>query len=205
MTESRFDLIITGNLAPGVSRDAAISKLAALFKRSNEQVEPLLSGKASRVRKDLSETELRRYKQAFDAIGVITKTQATEPKQETSTSNSPSSISGLSLCPNGTPVLSDDERQHSPVTAPDTSHISIVELGKNLSDIEEPPPLPAPETEYISLAAAGTTLLPADTPPVEPPVVNISQLSLCGTGTPLLDPKPKVEYRIPNTEHLDLL
>ncbi|WP_269620080.1 hypothetical protein [Zhongshania sp. BJYM1] len=205
MTESRFDLILTGNLAPGVSRDAAISKLAALFKRSIEQVEPLLSGKASRVRKDLNETELQRYQQAFNAIGVVTKVLPAAPKLETSTSNIPSSTPHLSLCPNGTPVLSDDERQHPPVAAPETAHLSVVELGQNLSDNGGMPPLPAPDTEHLSLAATGTALLPETRSAVTPPVIQTSQLSLCGTGTPLLDPRPKVEYRIPNTEHLDLL
>ena len=73
MTDIRFDLIMTGNLASGVSREVAISKLAALFKRPPDQVGNLLNGKASRIRKNLTQAELQRYRDAFNKIGVITK------------------------------------------------------------------------------------------------------------------------------------
>jgi hypothetical protein len=82
MTDARFDLILTGNVVPGVSRDVAITKLAALFKRPIEQVDKLLTGKARRIRKDLDDTELQRYQETFSRIGVITEVLAAAIKPQ---------------------------------------------------------------------------------------------------------------------------
>lgn len=207
MTDTRFDLILTGNVAPGVSRDVAINKLAALFKRSSEQVDKLLSGKPSRIRKNLDHTELQRYQEAFSRIGVITdvvptatELQAAQNSTEaTAKQSSPSST--LSLCPNGTPVLSDDERYYPPVSPPDTGSFSVAAAGETLTQ-NEAIPLPAPDTDHISLAPAGETIMPPSESKIV--VAPSSNLSLCGAGTPLLDPKPKTTYRVPNTEHLSL-
>ncbi|MEX1665608.1 hypothetical protein [Zhongshania arctica] len=207
MTDTRFDLILTGNVAPGVSRDVAINKLATLFKRPAEQVAKLLTGKPSRVRKDLDHTELKRYQEAFSRIGVITEVvpTATEPHADQESpeaaakQSSPSST--LSLCPNGTPVLSDDERYYPPIAAPDTGGLSVAAAGETLTQ-NEAIPLPAPDTDHISLAPAGETIMPPSESKIV--VAPSSNLSLCGAGTPLLDPKPKTTYRVPNTEHLSL-
>ncbi|POP53729.1 hypothetical protein [Zhongshania marina] len=202
MTDIRFDLIMTGNLASGVSREVAINKLAALFKRPPEQVGNLLSGKASRIRKNLTQAELQRYRDAFNNIGVITKvlpsaTETSSPESKDAHSST------LSLCPNGTPVLSDAERQHPPISAPDTDHLSIADVGQTLSDEQASPPLPAPDIDHIKLAPAGDELL---SPPRSRPVISpqTSHLSLCGVGTPLLDSKPEIKCRPPKTDHLEL-
>lgn len=207
MTDTRFDLILTGNVAPGVSRDVAINKLATLFKRPVEQVDKLLTGKPSRVRKDLDHTELKRYQDAFSRIGVITEVvpTVTEPHavqgspEAAAKQSSPTST--LSLCPNGTPVLSDDERYYPPIAAPDTGDLSVAAAGETLTQ-NEAIPLPAPDTDHISLAPAGETIMPPTESNVA--VASSSNLSLCGAGTPLLDQKPKPTYRVPNTEHLSL-
>ena len=201
MTDIRFDLIMTGNLASGVSREVAISKLATLFKRPPEQVGNLLSGKASRIRKNLSQAELQRYRDAFNKIGVITKALPSSTVTTTESVTAHSSV--LSLCPNGTLVLSDDERQHPPVAAPDTDHISVANVGESLNDEHSAPPLPTPDIGHISLAPAGEDLLssPTSGPVIKP---QIAHLSLCGVGTPLLDSKPEIKYRPPKTDHLEL-
>lgn len=202
MTDIRFDLIMTGNLASGVSREVAINKLAALFKRPPEQVGNLLSGKASRIRKNLTQAELQRYRDAFNSIGVITKVLPSATESSTPESKDAHS-STLSLCPNGTPVLSDEERQHPPVAAPDTDHISVANVGESLNDEHSAPPLPTPDIGHISLAPAGEDLLssPTSGPVIKP---QIAHLSLCGVGTPLLDSKPEIKYRPPKTDHLEL-
>ena len=204
MTDSRFDLILTGNIAPGVSREAAINKLAALFKRPAEQVDKLLNGKPSRIRKDLNQAELQRYQQAFNNIGVITKVMAATPTPVQTAESKILPSSNLSLCPNGTPVLTADEREHPPLSAPDTDHLSIADIGQTLAESDSIPPVPAPDTTHLSLTAAGTNLLPPAAPQVFTAPQN-SHLSLCCVGTPLLDEKPKATYRTPNTEHLKLL
>lgn len=207
MTDTRFDLILTGNVVPGVSRDVAINKLAALFKRPVEQVDKLLAGKSSRIRKDLDQTELQRYQQAFSRIGVITEVvpSAAERQADNPTAavaKESTLLSTLSLCPNGTPVLSDHERHHPPIYVPDAEHFSIAATGEMLTQ-NEAIPLPAPDTDHISLAPTGATIMPPSESNATA-AAQASHLTLCGAGTPLLDQKPKTTYRVPNTEHLSL-
>jgi hypothetical protein len=207
MTDTRFDLILTGNVVPGVSRDVAITKLAALFKRPVEQVDKLLNGKARRIRKDLDHSELQRYQETFSRIGVITKVlaaaikpQGDQNSTETAAKQSPPS-STLSLCPNGTLVLSDDERNYPPICAPNTGDFSVTTAAEKPTQ-HKTIPLPAPDADYISLAPAGTTIMT----PLESKaaVAQTSNLTLCDPGTPLLDKNPETTYRAPNTEHLSL-
>jgi hypothetical protein len=207
MTDTRFDLILTGNVVPGASRDVAINKLAALFKRPVEQVDKLLEGKPSRIRKDLDHTELQRYQEAFSRIGLTTKTvpsgtemQADQNPTEASAKQSyPSST--LSLCPNGTPVLTDDERHYPAIAAPDTADFSVTSADEPLTQ-NETIPLHAPDTDHISLAPAGATIIPPSESKTA--VKQTSSLTLCSAGTPLVDQKPKTTYQEPNTEHLRL-
>ncbi|MFQ3201665.1 MAG: hypothetical protein ACI9SK_002400 [Zhongshania sp.] len=202
MTDARFDLILTGNVVPGVSRDVAITKLAALFKRPEAQVDTLLTGKARRIRKDLDHTELRRYQETFSRIGVITevlpaaiKPQGDQNPTKTAAKQSPPS-STLSLCPNGTPVLCDNERNYPPIFAPDTRNFSVAAAGETLTQ-NQTIPLPEPDTDHINLAPAGTTIMP----PLESraAVAQTSNLTLCNAGTPLLDQNSETTYRASNT------
>ncbi|WP_339676705.1 hypothetical protein [uncultured Zhongshania sp.] len=200
MTEAQFDLLMTGDTAPGVDRNIAVSKLATLFKRPVEQVDKLLCGKPSRVRKNLNQAELERYQNAFESIGVITKAVASA--QAADVPQIDKTPATLNLCPNGTPVLSEDERYRPAVAAPDTDHLSVADSGENLSS-NDSIPVPAPDTDHISVAPVGSTILPP-APKENPPQKSLSHLSLCGPGTPLLDKKPEPNYRVPNTEHLSL-
>ncbi|AMO68818.1 hypothetical protein DOK_08709 [gamma proteobacterium BDW918] len=206
MTAQRFDLILTGELAPGHPRDIALQQLANLFKRPIDQVEKLLAGKPNRIRKDLDANEIKRYQQVFAKIGLIavakpcnTEGQAKPPIPAATPDSS------LSLSPEGTPVLRDNERPASTASAPDTSHLSLAQSGEILSDQHETPPLPQPDTEHLSLGATGDDLLPPKPPELEIDLDALTaDLSLSEAGTQILPDKPDVAHQVPDTSHLKL-
>ncbi len=206
MTAQRFDLFLTGELAPGHPRGSALQQLAKLFKRPVDQVEKLVAGKPNRIRKDLDASEIQRYQQVFTKIGLISVAKPSSIDDQT-TNPTPvaSAQTNLSLSPEGTPVLRDEERDVSTGAAPDTSHISLANSGETLSDQHEAPPLPLPDTEHISLGAAGDDLLPPKPPEIEIDIEALTaDLSLSEAGTRLLPDKPEVAHKVPDTSHLKL-
>ncbi|MEX1669944.1 hypothetical protein AB4876_13570 [Zhongshania guokunii] len=215
MTTPHFDLIMTGELAPGHSRDAALTQLSALFKRPVDQIEKLLNGRPNRIRKDLSEADLQRYQALFAKIGVITLAQASSaaPRGETATppvaeptpQSATPTTSSLSMSPPGTPVLREEERHFIATAAPDTDHLSLAASGVILADADERPPVPEPNTDDFSLAQAGDDLLPPSLAQIEVDLDALTaDLSLCDIGTPVLDEKPAANHPTPDTSHLSL-
>lgn len=208
MTAPRFDLYLTGELAPGQARDLALQQLATLFKRPVDQVEKLLSGKANRIRKDLDLSQVQRYQQVFVKMGVIAISKpSTAPVPTPATSPSEVAATGqsLNLSPSGTPVLRDDERQIVNASAPDTDHLSLAQSGENLGNQNDTPPLPTPNTEHISLGSAGDNLIESKPPEPEVDIEALTaDLSLCEAGTPVLTPKTETNHPVPDTSHLKL-
>ncbi|MGJ8686026.1 MAG: hypothetical protein ACSHWQ_01000, partial [Spongiibacteraceae bacterium] len=127
MLDERFDLYMTGQLAADSNRELATQQLAKLFKVTPEQISSKLQGKPSRIRKNLPTSELERYRAVFDKLGVITKAEACGGSAEQKVA-APSG-GDLALSPQGTPVLSDEERSSIPAAEPDTSAFSLAEPG----------------------------------------------------------------------------
>ena len=206
MTAQRFDLFLTGDLAPGHQRDVALQQLATVFKRPVDQLEKLLAGKPNRIRKDLDASEIQRYQQVFAKIGIGTLAKPSVSDMQTEQLVPIATPKqNLSLSPEGTPVLRDNERHVSAHAAPDTGHLSLAHRGETLGDQREKPPLPLPDTEYLSLGGIGDDLLPAKPPALEIDLDALTaKLSLSEAGTPLLPEKPDVAHNAPDTSHLKL-
>lgn len=203
MTVQRFDLFLTGELAPDQARDTALQQLATLFKRPVDQVAKLLNGKPNRVRKDLDAEQIQRYQQVFAKIGVIA---VAKPIMDDATvNNTPATNQNLRLSPEGTPVLHEDERYVVNAKAPDTKHLSLAPCGETLAELNEAPPLPSPDIEHISLDPTGTNLGAIRPPEIELDLNALTaDLSLSAAGTPLLSEKPQAQYAVPDTSHLSV-
>lgn len=67
-----FDLIATGQLAPGMEREAVVQRLVALFKCTPEQAERLVAGRAVAVKKGVERETAERYDRQLQQAGVIT-------------------------------------------------------------------------------------------------------------------------------------
>jgi hypothetical protein len=62
--------IVTKGLMAGAARDVALTQLAALFKCSAGQVEPMLAGTVVTVKKGLEVQAASRYKRALEMVGL---------------------------------------------------------------------------------------------------------------------------------------
>lgn len=202
MDNQRFDLYMTGQLAAGGNRDTVTQQLAKLFKVTPEQIAGKLQGKPSRIRKNLPADELERYRAVFDKLGVLTETKACKesPEQNTKTA----ADSELSLSPQGTPVLRDDEHSSIPVVEPDTSAFSLAEPGASLDTNPRPAAVLEPNTDHLSVSELGEGRLSEE--PLVPEVdvdALAGKLEAIAITEPLSPPK-KSPPPPPNTDHIQL-
>ena len=153
MEEQRFDLFLTGHLAVGSDRDRAVQQLAALFKRPPDQIDKLLRGRSSRIRKALNAAEVQRLQAGFDKIGILTEARPCPegtPQQRAIAENIGDSQDTLSLCPTGSPVLRENERRQVDAISIDTSALSLAQGGSRLQEPRETA-VKAPNTDHLHI------------------------------------------------------
>lgn len=218
MDEQAYDLFLTGQIAPGHSREQALQQLAKLFKRQTNQAEQLLAGRPTRIRKNLTAAELEKFQAAFARLGILTEampclddsgsvqtppvTSATSP----GTATNPGSTSGLALDPVGTPVLHEAERRPFTECDIDTSTLSLAATGTTLSS-PRLRQVTTPETDHLSLAAAGSDMQDHYRETREEDLDALTAgLSMASTGEAMLEEqykKPQTAIQ-PNTDKLKL-
>lgn len=206
MTEARYDLYLSGELALGCDRETAVRQLASLFKRPPEQVAQLLAGKPTRVRKGLTEEALNRYQQGFDKLGVLTEARLCQQEAGSASHiahHAAASSEPLSLTPVGTPVLREHERPRPTAVEVDVSALSLSGVGSQLSE-SKPITAQAPDTSHLSVAEVGADL-GADRDTAQPDVDALAPaFTVAEPGTPLHDPQPAEPISAPDTRHLVL-
>jgi hypothetical protein len=139
--------------------------------------------------------------------------------------------SGLNLEPEGTEVLKPEERPQQvvaeidtsaldvdppaqrlaaeappPPPAPDTSHLSMGEVGEDIPTLaSEDEPL-SPNTDALELSPAGTDFADCAKPEPAPPELDLSALEVSPAGTDVLDEEQRrrSDPPPPNTDHIGL-
>lgn len=211
MSEIRYDIIITGKLLDGTSQAQAIARVAQLFKTSQQQAASLVDGKPHRIKKAVPEDAARKFKTALTKAGLQTAVKRLEghvdaqaPQAEAAavmpdTSRAPQTGT-IDLAPEGTPVLTDDERQTVVAPALDLSEFSLADMEP--WEGEERPALPEVEPPDFGLAEAGSDIdtLPDTREKLNP---DTSSLSLDEPGARLGE-KPKPAPPPPDTGHIKL-
>ena len=154
MSDTRFDVYFSGQLAPSVDADQAAEQLARLFKTQPARLAPLFTGKPALVKRNLSRAEAVRYRQALSQAGMTsifrehgapapppasnqTTPAAAAPIRSTTervTSTTAESISETSfaLAPVGSDVLTPEERQQTAPVEVDISGLSLAPAGTEL-------------------------------------------------------------------------
>lgn len=210
MTDARYDLYLSGELALGCDREAALRQLSSLFKRPPEQVQKLLAGKATRIRKALSEDDLNRYQQGFNKLGILTEARLSEPEKTQDRTAAAiaehaaaASTEQLALTPVGTPVLRQQERPSQAKANIDVPDLSLSIMGSQLSEAK-PTSAITPDTSHLSVAEVGADL--GEHPPsVECDLdAMTASLSVAEAGAPLREPKAPAPVSAPDTSHLGL-
>ncbi len=207
MADPQFDLFLTGHLAVGSDRDRAVKQLSTLFKRPAEHVDKLLRGRSSRIRKAISSAELERLQRGFDKLGILTESRpsATGSEQRQAVAEHASAASEpLTLCPSGSPVLREQERQAFQRANIDTSALSLAATGSRLQE-HQVRSVEAPATDHLSIVELDDLALGNKAPP---PTLDLDELcgalSIAEVGSLLGASSPKPAPAPPSTDHLKL-
>ncbi len=207
MSEIRYDIIITGKLLDGTSQAQATARVAQLFKTSEQQAASLVDGKPHRIKRAVTEDAARKFKAALTKAGLQTAVKRLEdhadaqaPLAKAAEESRAPQTGTIGLAPEGTPVLTDDERQTVVAPALDLSEFSLADLEP--WEGEERPALPEVEPPDFGLAEAGADIdtLPDTREKLNP---DTSSLSLDEPGARLGE-KPKPAPPPPDTGHIKL-
>ncbi|MBB3046875.1 hypothetical protein FHR99_001111 [Litorivivens lipolytica] len=203
MSDARYDIIITGKLLDGTSQNQASLRLAKLFNTSPNHAAQLVDGKAHRIKKAVSEDVARKFKGALTKAGLQTVAKRVDvdaPAASASTPPPDQASNAISLAPEGTPVLTEGERENVVAPALDLSSYSLAEMEP--WEGEERPAMPELDPPDFGLAEAGAVIdtLPDTREKLNP---DTSALSLDEPGA-RLGAKPKPAPPAPDTDHIKL-
>ena len=107
------------------------------------------------------------------------------------------------VLPSGSDLLKPDERRDIPDVDIDTSSIKVVSPFAEI-EVDNKPIPPAPDTSHISVAEVGEDMNPNKAPPAADLVLDLSSFSIAEAGAALTDEKEKKTPPAPDTSHIEL-
>jgi len=107
------------------------------------------------------------------------------------------------VLPSGSDLLKPDERRDIPDVDIDTSSIKVVSPFAEI-EVENKPIPPAPDTSHISVAEVGEDMNPNKALPAVDLVLDLSSFSIAEPGAALTDEKEKKTPPAPDTSHIEL-
>src|SRR3569832_1220085 len=191
MTVKTYQVVVTGQLAPGAQLEQVKEKVARLFNAPAAKLVALFAGTRVVVKKGLDQAAAERYVAALLEAGLIALVESLDDTVARASPTTPT------LAPVGVALV---EPRHIPVPAIDTSALSVAAVGSDLVELT-PPPAPEIDTSGLTTAPVGETLVEA--PAVDPPAFYFCRLSMALPGYRLVD-TPKNQTPNNNTKHLVL-
>jgi len=141
-------------------------------------------------------------KSAQDPTPQTVSNQA-DPVAQSAASESTSDEGDWGVLPAGSDLLKPDERNNQPDVHVDTSAIKMVSPFAE-PEVQEKPLPPAPDTSHISVAEVGADMNPDRPAPVADLELDLSDFSVAEPGAQLQDKKDKTEPPAPDTSHIHL-
>jgi len=125
------------------------------------------------------------------------------PEERTAEVVSEVDISDIELTDAGTDL---SDHQPSNATAPDTSHLSVGEVGEDIPNLADSRTPLDPDIDDISLSPQGTDFSDCAEPEHEAPAIDLSKLEISPAGSDVLEEKYKksAEEKAPDTAHISL-
>ncbi len=232
---SSYDVCFAGQLLEGQDLQVVRQNLAKLFQTSPETLDKLFSGKTQVIKKGCDRETAMKYKEAMARSGAMaivrsSTAQLDQPESATAADNS-ADEAGFDLAPAGTDVLRPEERavlhtstidtsaldlaetgatldQTSTATtgAPDTSHLSMGEVGEDIPTLANTDIPLQPNIDHIDLAPQGTDFSDCAGDPIDSPELDLSEIEMAPPGSDVLEQqyKKKPEDNAPDTNHLRL-
>mgnify|MGYP001823778935 CR=1 FL=1 len=187
--EPRYDILFAGEVQPGNEPADVRSRLAGLFKASDETMDRLFSGQLVPIKRDVDKPTATRYRTAMHkagAVPVIRKVAVEETptagpgQQQPGTGGEDAagnSGRGMSLAPVGEELLSAGERPATEAAEIDTSGLQLANSCLEPEPSAEPPPAPdTPDLSHLDMAAVGENIpnLRSDETPLDPDTSGLS-------------------------------
>jgi hypothetical protein len=185
----RYDVLFSGELVPGVDRETAKARLAALFKTDVSGLGRLFSGETIVIKKGLDEATAHRYREAMKQAGAVCRVRPSIPASPAAPAGSlatatvlpPGSLlpqpptvpplefdlAGLTIAPPGVQLI--DHPAPKSVSLPDISGITLAAPGEVLVAPPAVAAAPLPDISAITLAPPGSEVLRENERPVAPP------------------------------------
>jgi len=112
-------------------------------------------------------------------------------------------VSGIELTAAGTDL---SERVEVTEVAPDTSHLSMGEVGEDIPTLADPRTPLDPNIDDIELSPEGTDFSDCATPDAAAPTLDLSQIEIAPVGSNVLEEQYKKtdEEKAPDTAHISL-
>lgn len=204
MPENLFDIVFRGDLMPGHQLSDVKMRLAQLFKIDIARVEPLFSGAAVALKRNVDEATAHKYQTVLRKAGANVELRRVQEQQGSAAARP--ATRGLSLAPVGADLLSRKERVTVQSPELDLSHYSIRPLeGYLLDEAERPRSVDLPDPGYdFDLAPVGADLLEAREETEAAPIT--ADFDLAEPGADLLKPEEKTrpEAVQVSTDHITL-
>jgi hypothetical protein len=232
--DSRYDVCFAGQLLEGKELHDVRQNVQKLFKANAETLNKLFSGKTQLLKRGCDEATAEKYKQALaragavaiirDSATVATPSQASAPEQ-------PRQEPGLNLASPGEDLLRPEERaipatndvdisgiklstagtdlgepRNTTAVPPDTSHLTVAEVGEDIPNLADTRTQLNPDTDGISLSPEGTDFSDCALPAADAPDLDLSQLDVAPPGADVLEEQYKKtdSEKAPDTTHIKL-
>jgi hypothetical protein len=200
MSTQLFQVVVSGKLAPGATREQVQQNIAKLFKTTVDKLGPMFSGERVAVKKDLDPATAAKYQAALQQAGLMAEiapmaqevsapipATMAKPAQNTPKGD----LGGASIEPPGSQI---DLTPPPPPAQIDTSKLSAGPVDGFLST-EPPPPPPSIDTSRLQMGAVGEDLV--EVLPLITPDYNIEGITLGAPGEIIIEhapiPEPKID------------
>lgn len=225
--EPLYDVCFDGQLLDGQELQSVRNRIQKLFKANPETLEKLFSGKTQILKRGCDKATALKYKKAMEAAGAKPMIRA----GEVTAAPTPVDEQGFNLAPVGADVLRPDEREapvHTEIdishlkvaavgttlgepvdathSAPDTSHLSMGEVGEDIPNLPNTQTAVTPNSNDITLAPEGSDFLDCAQTSDASPELDLSAIELAPTGVDVLEEQYKKSEEVSelDTNHLSL-
>jgi hypothetical protein len=225
--EPLYDVCFAGQLLDGQELQSVRDKIQKLFNANPKTLEKLFSGNTQILKRGCDKATALKYKKAMEAAGAKPEIRAGEvtadpepvdhqhfdlapvgadvlrPEEREARVDTNVDVSHLNLAAVGTTLGQPAEAMHS---APDTSHLSMGEVGEDIPNLPDTRTALTPNTNDISLSPENSDFSDCAPPDDVVPELDLSAIELAPAGADVLEEpyKKNDEASAPDTSHLSL-
>ncbi len=190
MSQTHYQIIISGQIIEGFDLDTVKHNVARLFNTEVTKIEPLFSGQAVVVKKGLDETAARKYMMALRQAGLASKGRPMNASKTATSEKGATTVAAAGEILDPTPA--------PPPAQINTEGLTVAAVGETLVAPQTPPP-PEIDISGYQTEAVGVDL--DRTPPPVAPEIDTSHINIDEVGATLDETLP---FPAPNIDTSNL-